>query len=39
MASKEPRMSNKQGSVNQTKHITLMIPHKIETVRRLDWQS
>jgi hypothetical protein len=35
MASKAQKMS-KQGTAGKSKHVTLTIPHKRETIRRLE---
>jgi hypothetical protein len=35
MASKDPKVS-KQGTTGKRKHVTLMIPQKLEIIRRLE---
>ena len=35
MASEDPKMS-KQGTAGIQKHVTLMVPQKLETTRRLE---
>jgi hypothetical protein len=35
MASKDPKMS-RQGTAGKKKHVTLMIPQKLEIIRRLE---